>query len=50
MMILELEHLKNKTNEELDNYKAQVGFKTDQLNEWKQKYEVNKFNVNNINT
>jgi len=50
IMIIELELLKNKTNEELEDLKTQVGFKTEKLNEWKQKYEVNKFNFFSINT
>lgn len=47
MMILELENLKNRTIEELEEFKAKDGFKTDQLNEWKQKYEV-RFKHNQI--
>lgn len=43
MMIVELEYLKSKTIEELEEFKAKDGFKTDQLNEWKQKYEVRFF-------
>lgn len=37
---MELEHLKNRAIEELEEFKIKVDFKTDQLNEWKQKYEV----------
>lgn len=40
IMIVELEHLKNNTIEELEDLKSLVGIKTDQMNEWKQKYEV----------
>lgn len=40
MMIADLQHFKIKTIEELEDFKTQVVFKTDQLNEWKQKYEV----------
>lgn len=40
IMIVELEHLKNKTIEELEDLKSVVGIKTDQINELKQKYEV----------
>lgn len=43
MIITELNFTKNNILEELEDYKTQVGFKTDQLNEWKQKYEVNQF-------
>jgi len=41
--ILELEHFKNKTDEELQNVKTQLDFKNGELKEWKQKYDVNKF-------
>jgi len=40
IIIMELEQLKNKTIEELEDQRSLVNFKTDQLNEWKQKYEV----------
>jgi len=40
ILIMELEHLKNRAIEELEEFKIKVDFKTDQLNEWKQKYEV----------
>lgn len=40
IIIDELEYCNNKTKEEIDDLKTQVGFKADQLNEWKQKYEV----------
>lgn len=39
-MIIELEHIKQITIDELDDYKKQNYIKIDQLNEWKQKYEV----------
>lgn len=38
--IMELEYSKNRAIEELEELKIKVEFKTDQLNEWKQKYEV----------
>lgn len=41
MLISELEYSKNNAIGELEDLKIQVGMKTDQLNEWKQKYEVN---------
>lgn len=41
IMIIELESLRNKSVEELEELKSLVSFKTDQLNEWKYKYEVN---------
>lgn len=41
MVILELERIKNTAIDELDDIKTQNDIKTDQLNEWKQKYEVN---------
>jgi hypothetical protein len=40
IMIVELEYLKNKTIEELEDFKAKDCIKTDKLNDWKQKYEV----------
>lgn len=40
MVIIELEHIKQRTIDELDDFKKQNDIKTDQLNEWKQKYEV----------
>lgn len=40
IIIMELEHSKSRAIEELEEYKIKVNFKTDQLNEWKQKYEV----------
>lgn len=40
MVIVELELLKNKAIEELADFKIQFGYKTDQLNEYKQKIEV----------
>lgn len=40
-IIAELQHFKMETVNELKDLQSQVGFKTDQLNEWKQKYEVN---------
>jgi len=40
ILIMELEHSKNRAIEELDELKIKFEFKTDQLNEWKQKYEV----------
>jgi len=40
IIIMELEHSKSKAIEELEELKIKVEFKTDQLNEWKQKYEV----------
>lgn len=39
-IINELEYSKNRADEEIEDLKIQAGFKTDQLNEWKQKYEV----------
>ncbi|VVC25481.1 Hypothetical protein CINCED_3A012773 [Cinara cedri] len=40
VVIIELEHIKQRTIEELDDFKKQNDIKTDQLNEWKQKYEA----------
>ncbi|KAF0771228.1 protein Spindly [Aphis craccivora] len=40
IIIMELEHSKSRAIEELEEYKIKVDFKTDQLNEWKQKYET----------
>ncbi|XP_026805786.1 protein Spindly [Rhopalosiphum maidis] len=40
IIIMELEHSKSKAIEELEEFKVKVDFKTDQLNEWKQKYET----------
>jgi len=40
IIIMELEHSKSRAIEELEELKLKVNFKTDQLNEWKQKYEV----------
>lgn len=40
MFILELEQSKNKIVEELKDFKTQIGYKNDQLNESNQKYEV----------
>lgn len=40
IVILELNHIKSNTAKELEELKTQVGFKSDQLREWKQKYEV----------
>lgn len=40
LLIIKLEHLKSIAIEELEDFKTKVAFKTDQLNEWKQKYEV----------
>lgn len=40
MLILELEQSKNKIVEELEDFKTQIGYKNDQLNESNQKYEV----------
>jgi len=40
IIIMELEHSKSRAIEELEELKIKVEFKTDQLNEWKQKYEV----------
>ncbi|XP_050530918.1 protein Spindly-like isoform X2 [Daktulosphaira vitifoliae] len=39
-VILEIDTLKIKALEELENVKNQLGFKNNQLNEWKEKYEV----------
>lgn len=44
--IAKLEYLQNENIEELEELKSMVGYKTDQLNEWKQKHEV-KFCVAN---
>lgn len=41
MIIDDLRHFKIKTIDELEDFKTQVILKTDQLNEWKHKYEVN---------
>lgn len=41
MAIVELERINNITINELNDIKIQNNIKTDQLNEWKQKYEVN---------
>lgn len=38
--ILEIDTLKIRAIEELEDVKAQLGFKNEQLNEWKEKYEV----------
>jgi len=46
--IAELERLKNESIEELEDLKSIVGYKTDQLNEWKQKYEVKFCFANNL--
>lgn len=40
IIIMELEHSKSRAIEELEELKLKVDFKTDQFNEWKQKYEV----------
>lgn len=37
---MELERSKSRAIEESEELKLKVDFKTDQLNEWKQKYEV----------
>lgn len=41
MVIFELERIKNTIIDELNDIKTQNDIKTNQLNEWKQKYEVN---------
>lgn len=38
--IAKLERVKNESIKELEDLKSTVGYKTDQLNEWKQKYDV----------
>jgi len=45
---MELEHSTSRANEELKDLKIKVDYKTDQLNEWKHKYEVNFYIVNNF--
>ncbi|XP_025195335.1 protein Spindly [Melanaphis sacchari] len=40
IIIMELEHSKSRAIEELEEFKRKFDFKTDQLNEWKQKYET----------
>ncbi|XP_050432814.1 protein Spindly [Adelges cooleyi] len=57
VFIVELDSLKAKALEDLEDVKTQLGFKCDQLNEWKEKYEalqeecdMLRAQVNNMNT